>query len=237
MATQGGVSREHGSALPQKLGFWGLHLVLVAICGWLAFLGGLPQLGALFGFNWGLSDPVRAAVLFAFALIYFLRHGVTLFYLFVRRVEWPEALGLICFFALFEIGFLITGGGAFRQNQLPFGWPDLLAITLFLLGSWLNSWSEIQRKLWKRDPANKGHCYTGGLFSQSMHINYFGDVVLFTGWALFTHNIWTFAFPIFMAFSFAFIHIPALDAYLTKRYGDEFQAYAARTKKLVPFVW
>ncbi|MCO6186800.1 isoprenylcysteine carboxylmethyltransferase family protein [Rhizobium sp. L1K21] len=237
MTDQGGVSREHGSSLPQKLIFWLLHFMLILICAWLALFDGLAEIGSLFGFVWHLSDPSRALVLLTFAVIYFLRHGITLFYLFVRKVEWSEALGLISFFALFEIGLLIVGGGAFRDEALPFGPLDVVAGLLFLFGSWLNSWSEIQRKWWKQDPAHKGHCYTGGLFSYSMHINYFGDVVLFTGWSLMTHNLWTLALPIFMFLSFAFMHMPALDAYLAKRYGAEFEAYAARTKKLVPFIW
>ena len=89
----------------------------------------------------------------------------------------------------------------------------------------------------KQDSANKGECYTGGLFRHSMHINYFGDIVLFTGWSLFTHATWALALPVFMAIMFAFVHIPALDAYLAKRYGDAFENYARKTKKLVPYVW
>jgi protein-S-isoprenylcysteine O-methyltransferase Ste14 len=34
-----------------------------------------------------------------------------------------------------------------------------------------------------------------------------------------------------------FLNVPALDRYLAERYGEEFQAYAARTKKLIPFVY
>ena len=237
MTSQGGVSRAHGRSTLQKGAFWLLHLGVILICVWLAALDGIHTIGSAFGFDWSLSDPVRALVLLLCAVIYFLRHGITLFYLLVRRIEWAEALGLTAFMALFEIGLLVIGGGVMRTEPLPFDALDVLAGLLFLLGSFLNSGSEIQRKLWKRDPANKGHCYTGGLFAYSMHINYFGDVVLFTGWSLLTHNVWTLVLPVFMLLSFAFMHIPALDAYLAERYGAEFQAYATRTKKLVPFIW
>lgn len=71
----------------------------------------------------------------------------------------------------------------------------------------------------------------------SMHINYFGDVVLFTGWALLTATIWTLGLPLLMLLMFIFMHIPPLDEYLAERYGDEFKAYQSKTKRLIPFVW
>lgn len=237
MAQSGGVNRKHGGSTLQKSVFWGLHCLVIAVCAWITFFHGWEHVGNWLGTQWQLSDPVRLKVLFFCALIYFLRHGVTLFYLLSRRVEWGEAYGLATFMALFEIGLLLAGGGLFRDSAALFGLLDGIAVTLFATGSWLNTWSEIQRKLWKQDPANKGKCYTEGLFKHSMHINYFGDVVLFTGWSLLTHELWTLALPALMAGMFAFIHIPALDSYLADRYGDAFENYARKTKKLVPYVW
>jgi len=139
--------------------------------------------------------------------------------------------------AFFEIGLLLVGGGAFRNHATDLGWLDGLAIILFIAGSWLNTGSEVQRNWWKQDAANKGKCYTGGLFRHSMHINYFGDVVLFSGWSLLTSNLWTLLLPFAMALMFAFLHIPALDAYLAGRYGHAFNEYAKQTKRLIPYVW
>ena len=139
--------------------------------------------------------------------------------------------------AFFEIGLLLVGGGAFSQQSIPFGALDVAAAALLMLGSLLNTGSEVQRKLWKKDPAHQGQCYTAGLFAYAMHINYFGDVVLFSGWCLLTRNLWTLLLPLSMALMFAFMHIPPLDAYLQERYGDAFTAYARRTKKLIPFIW
>ncbi len=128
---------------------------------------------------------------------------------------------------------------AFMKNNNKNSWWlwGGLAVLLVLFGSFLNTGSEVQRKWWKRDPANKGHCYTGGLFSWSMHINYFGDTVLFLGWCLLTLNWWTLTLPVLMAFSFIFYHIPGLDSYLEERYGDEFVEYSKKTKKFIPLVY
>ena len=236
MSNKGGIDRTHGSSRSQKAVFWGLHSVILLLSTWLVF-GGLQSLASWFGQTVQWTDPVRARILLFCTLIYFVRHGITLFYLLARRVEWGEVFGLAVFFALFEIGLLVVGGGVFRDSPIALSWLDIFALMLYLTGSILNSASEIQRKLWKDDPSNKGHCYTAGLFKFSMHINYFGDVVLFTGWSLLTASFWTLGLPILMLLMFMFMHIPPLDEYLAERYGDEFKVYAARTKRLIPLVW
>ncbi|MCP4182743.1 MAG: DUF1295 domain-containing protein [Hyphomicrobiales bacterium] len=237
MAQSGGVNREHHRSNLPKFVFWLLHFLVIAVCSWIVYFNGWRTVGGWFGQEWQLSDPIRAGLLLWCAAIYFLRTGITLFYLLARRVDWSEVFGLAVFMAFFEIGLLLVGGGAFRAQPINLDLLDGLAIFLFVSGSWLNTWSEVQRKLWKQNPANKGKCYVDGLFRHSMHINYFGDVVLFAGWSLLTHNILILVLPFFMVLMFAFVHIPALDAYLAGRYGSAFDEYARKTKKLVPYVW
>lgn len=227
MSHAGGVDRTHDPSVLQKGAFWLLHLGVVGVCAWLAWSGA----------GGALVDPVRAWILFACGALYLIRHGITLFYLLERKVSWSEALGLVGFMALFEIGLLLVGGGVFRDAAVPLGPVDAVGFGLLAVGSFLNTGSEVQRKLWKRDPAHRGHCYTGGMFAWSMHINFFGDVVLFTGWALLTHAWWALLLPLAMLLMFVFVHIPSLDAYLAERYGGEFEAYAKTTHRLVPFVW
>jgi len=234
---QVGLNRSHDSSLLQKSSFITLHLFIILTCIWLVFFNGLESIGAIFGKDWKLVNPSRASLLLIFAFVYWLRHIITLFYLLVRKVGWSEVFGLLAFIAFFEIGLTLLGGGAFRNEVIPFGWLDLIALALLAFGSYLNSFSEIQRKWWKRDPKNKGHCYTEGLFKYSMHINYFGDMVLFSGWCLITHSIWAFSLPLLMTFMFIFHHIPSLDNYLLKRYGEAFKLYSERTKRLIPFIY
>ena len=68
-------------------------------------------------------------------------------------------------------------------------------------------------------------------------INYFGETLLYIGLTMLTCVWWLGFLPLLMFLSFIFFHIPALDAYLLERYGDEFEQYAASTKKYVPFVY
>lgn len=237
MAEKGGVDRTHGDSRLQKTVFWGLHFAIILCCFWLALGGGLDWGAGRFGLELQFSDPMRASILLACAAVYFLRHGLTLFYLLARRVDWGEVFGLAAFFALFELGLLLLGAGVFRDEPVPLSGLDVVAGVLYLAGSYLNTASEVQRKLWKNQPANNGHCHTGGLFRYSMHINYFGDVVLFTGWCLLTASLWTLGLPLLMLLMFMFVHIPPLDEYLAERYGKEFEAYRAKTKRLIPLVW
>ena len=232
-----GIIRTHGRSVPQKFTFAMGHLFIVLTCGWLIYGKGWEVIGQGFGKSWQITDIPRAQILLVCAFIYWLRHVLTLFYLLVRKVEWSEVLGLLIFIGLFEIGLVLLGGGAFRDYSIKFGLLDIVALVLFFLGSYLNSASEIQRKWWKAAPTHHGLCYTKGLFAYSMHINYFGDTVLFTGWCLFTYNFWSLGLPLLMGLSFAFYHIPGLDIYLTERYGEAFKNYSKKTRKFIPFIY
>ena len=234
---KGGVNRAHSRSIAQKSTFAIGHLLIILICALLIFADGWEALGHVFGKVWTLADFSRAQILLACAFIYWLRHVITLFYLLERKIEWSEVLGLLVFMGLFEIGMVLLGGGAIRDYPINLSLLDLIALVLYVLGSYLNSFSEIQRKWWKAEPANQGHCYTKGLFGYSRHINYFGDTVLFTGWCLFTYNFWTLLLPLIMAGMFIFYHIPGLDSYLAGRYGEEFQVYSEKTKKIIPFIY
>ena len=234
MADKSGVDRTHASSRIQKTTFWALHFVIILLCFWLVLGGGIHTPG---GKTLQLTDLTRAHILLACAVIYFIRHGLTLFYLLARRIDWGEVFGLTALFALFELGLILVGGGLFRDTAIALSGLDIFAVILYLSGSYLNTASEVQRKLWKKDPSNQGHCYTGGLFRYSMHINYFGDVVLFTGWCLLTASWWTLGLPLLMLLLFMFVHIPPLDHYLAERYGEEFDLYRAKTRRLIPYIW
>ena len=224
MKSPQGLDRVHAPSILPKLTFAFLHAAVLAICIWIVLAGSLP-------------DTKRALLLLACAALYFFRHLVTLFVLLKRNVPYAEALGLSVFIALFAIGFLLLGGGALSNKITPFGILDAFALGLVLLGSYLNSASELQRWSWKKNPKSKGHCYTGGLFSYSMHINYFGDRLLFTGWAILTTSIFALIVPIGITAGVVFYHIPSLDKYLAQRYGDEFKAYAKKTARLIPYIY
>lgn len=179
------------------------------------------------------GDPRRRAALFFCGLVYFLRVCGTVLRLLKRRLAWPEALGIAGTLWLVQPWFAAAGGA----RALPLGPRDWAALALYLTGSGLNTGSELARDRWKKDPAHAGRLYTGGLFALSRHVNYFGDAVLFAGWALLTRSAWCLAVPAAMTAGFVFVNIPLLERHLKERYGSQFDAYAARTKSFVPFLF
>ena len=175
----------------------------------------------------------RVRLLFAFGLIYLLRLNVMARWMLPRELA-QEELTVV---PLWVLSILASYSlGAVRLTE-EIATPAIgVSTLLYILGSWLNSWSELQRKWWKALPENKGRCYTWGLFSLSRNINYFGDVVLFAGWAGATGCWWNAWAPMVMAASFHFLHIPEKEKYLSKRYEADWPTYQRRVKAFVPFI-
>ncbi len=232
-----GIDRRHDASFTTKFAFFLLHAVGVALSAYVVWGNGLSLVGGWFGKTWSVAEPIRAQWMFAVIALYWLRHGITLFYLLQRKVEWSEVLPLSFFLIFLGPISCSLAAGITRTTPAAVDIWLYAALALIALGSYLNTASEVQRKWWKADPANKGKCYTIGLFRYSMHINYFGDMVSFSGWALLTGVVWSILVPLGMTAGFVFSQIPGLDAYLEQRYGDEFRDYAKRTKKLIPFLY
>ena len=150
-----------------------------------------------------------------------------------RKIPIDELFGIITACAAYQIGFVLLGGW---QSDL-LNVLDFLGVLLFIIGSYFNTYSEIQRKRFKDDPNNKGKIYTEGLFQYARHINYFGDICWVTGWAIITHNLWSGIIPIMLTLGFIFFFIPELSNYLEKNYGDDYQDWSKGTKKLIPFIY
>ncbi len=123
------------------------------------------------------------------------------------------------------------------NNKQVVGIVEVIGILLYLLGSYINTHSEYYRHVWKLKEENRGRLYTEKLFRYAMHINYFGDIVLFTGFAMITHRFSMLVIPSIMTLNFIFNIIPSLDRYLEKKYGAEFRDYAQKTKKLIPWIY
>lgn len=179
------------------------------------------------------GDLARRIILMACFIIYFFRLLITVFVFLKRKMDWFETILIsgLMFFALYS--FAKVGA----SSQLPLNAFDIIGFFLFLAGSYLNTASEYKRYAWKKKIENKGHLYTEGLFKHSMHINYLGDIILFTGLALITQSISLLVIPLIMALNFVFFIIPRLDKYLAKKYDNEFKEYAGRTKKFIPMIY
>lgn len=219
--------RKHAS-VPQKLVIVGLELVLLVIAG-LVLLGPLGASIRAFG---DAPHRARNLTLLAFDLVVVARFLATLFVFVERRIPWEEAASIPIAFALYLVGFPLLAAPA----STAFGALELLGVALFAAGSFVNTYAEYQRRRFKRRPENAGKLFTGGLFAISMHPNYFGDLLWVAGYACVSHNALAWLVPAFLLAFFYLYNIPKLDAYLREHYGAAFVAYAARTKRLIPYV-
>jgi len=183
-------------------------------------------------YRWVQPGP-QQVLLGLFVLVYLARLNIMARWILPRELSTEE----ITFVTLIWVPSILasfTYGASLRPNvsatQL------VLAATAYAGGSFLNTFSELQRKWWKVHPWNKGRCYTLGLFSLSRNINYFGDLVLFAGWAAATGWWWNAWVLLVMFLAFYFLHIPEKEKYLAQRYAQDWPSYAFSTKALIPWV-
>lgn len=164
--------------------------------------------------------------------ITFLRFNAMIFFWLPRGISFKEAIGNSLAFGLYYVGFPILAiFGNINSTMTVLGW------LLFIIGSVVNTTSELLRKPFKDDPTNKGKLYTGGLFKYAIHINYFGDLLWVTGIALTTCNWWSLIIPLMLLILFVFSYIPNADKYLYHHYGKSFLTYQKNTKELIPWIW
>lgn len=210
-----------------------LAALWLAVVWWLLFGGGLAIVGDWFGRTWKPGDLVRRAWLAAALSIYYVRLLFTMFVFLKRGVSWTEVLTVSPWIFCIYLLLAICGG----RNTAAFSVAGNCGLVLFSVGSWMNSYAEYTRHEWKKQPENRGQLYTQGLFQYSRHPNYFGDLVSFSGLCLIAGAWITVVIPLLMLAGFVFVNVPALDAHLHDRYGDSFDQYATRTRKLIPFVY
>ena len=227
------IYAEQGRAIGQRVAIAAAVGAWVAVTWWLLFGGGVGFVGGWLGKQWNPGDEMRRLVLAVALTVYFVRLLFTQFVFLKRAVSWSEA-GMIVAWVLCIFLLLSLAGGT---NSSPILTLGIAGAILFVLGSWMNSYAEYERQVWKRRPENQGRPYTLGLFRYSRHPNYLGDLISFSGLCLIAGRWITVSIPLGMLAGFVFANIPMLDAHLHEHYGDAFDQYAARTRKLIPFVY
>lgn len=211
-----------------------LHAAFLAIAAWIYFGRGAAVLLGWAGPQWTQPGDVgRRLLLLSLAVVLFIRLTLTLFVLLERRFDWSELGGVAFALFVYQVGFAVLAAG----EASPLDLFDLAAVSVFLLGSVLNTGSEMQRKRFKADPGNRGRLYTGGLFRLARHINYFGDALWVGAWAFVTRNPMAALVPVALSLGFVFAFIPSLSKYLRSRYGEQYEEWEKGTKAFIPFVY
>lgn len=223
---------QHDPSFGRKFVFTICITISVSVSIWLMHMKHLPS------FSWLQphqisGDPARRAILAACLIIYFVRLQVTVWIFQKRFWTWLETITISILMTVALFAFAKVGG----NNEQTVGVIEMVGVLMYLSGSSINTFSEYTRHVWKLKAENRGRLYTGGLFRYAMHINYFGDIVLFTGFSMITDRFGMYLIPFAMTVNFIFNIIPLLDRYLAKKYGDEFKDYSQKTKKLIPLIY
>ena len=117
----------------------------------------------------------------------------------------------------------------------------VLGIALFSIGIFFEQFSEIQRKRFKSDPANKGKPFVGGLFFVALNINYGGYTLWRAGYAMVAAGwLWGAFIGVFFFYDFYARALPILDKYCIERVSAcEHWAVIQRMPQLTPefLVW
>jgi steroid 5-alpha reductase family enzyme len=114
-----------------------------------------------------------------------------------------------------------------------------VGISLFLVGISVELISELQRKRFKDNPANKGRNYMGGLFSLARHINYGSYAVWRSGLFLVSGNYYL-AIVLFIVqiWDFTARAVPILDAHCGAKYGEGWKQYKQDVPYILyPYLW
>jgi protein-S-isoprenylcysteine O-methyltransferase Ste14 len=224
---------QHSKSIPQKIIIHVIEILLLWLSYWILFGKGGIWVETRLHLTNATKDYGRRSVLFIFNLVIFFRLAFMMFILLKRKIPWEESFSVPFAFAIYYIGFPLF----VLPVSKPIDWIDFVAMALFAFGCILNTGGEIQRNIWKAKPGNKGKLFTGGFFRYSRHINYFGDILWVTGYAILTRNWYAAVIPVFLFCFFAFYNAPKLDSYLKSRYGNDYDRYADKTKMLIPFVY
>eukprot|EP00906_Rhabdomonas_costata_P029098 RCo041083 len=126
------------------------------------------------------------------------------------------------------------------------GWFDLVAMTVWVGGFLIETIADEQKRRFRVKPTNGGQFIRTGLWAQSRHPNYFGEIVLWVGFALFcaprvgvgTHSLLslTLLSPLLPAVLLLKVSgVPLLESKARRKWGSdpEFQQYLQRTPVLV----
>ena len=221
------------ASVAQRVTLAAAGAICVALVWWLLFGGGIGAAGAWSGWSWRSGDTLRRGCLGAALSVYYVRIFFTEFVFLKRGISWSEVFTIAPWLLCIFVRLGIAGG----TNRAAFGAAEDIGVAFFILGSWMNSYAEYTRHVWKERSENRGKLYTRGLFRYSRHPNYFGDLLSFSGLCLIS-GVWvTAVIPLLMLAGFVFVNIPVLDSHLHDHYGVTFDEYARRTRKLIPFVY
>jgi steroid 5-alpha reductase family enzyme len=125
-----------------------------------------------------------------------------------------------------------------RPGDSAVSWVSILGFALWALGFAIEAASDAQKSAFKKNPANRDHFISSGLWKYSRHPNYLGESLLW--WGLFIAAVplfsgWDFLAaigPLYLTLLLLFVSgVPLLEKSADSRYGKDaaYREYKRRT--------
>jgi len=199
------------------------------------------------------SLDIRDLIICAMILVWAVRLGSFLFWrikkdgqdkrFIVMKTKFTWFLLTWTLGGLWVLVTMAAGLAALTSNTtVELGILGYVGIALWLFGFTVEIIADNQKTEFKKDPNNKDRFITTGLWSWSQHPNYFGEITLWLGLALFTYPVlsgWqlvTLISPIFVYLLLTRLSgIPTLDRLAKEKWGSDsdYIAYIQSTSKLM----
>lgn len=235
---------------------WIIHLLIrnaaLVDVGWAAGLGILALFYAAVGpgyaaRKWAMASMagfwgLRLAAFLLFARV--LGHPEEGRYVQLRK-EWKTNLALrfLFFFefqALLEVVLSLPFLVVCMNTRAPLGVVEKTGAGIWLVAIIGEAIADQQLNKFKKDPANKGKTFRGGLWKYSRHPNYFFEWMIWVGYAVFAvASPWGWLGLISPALILYFLlsvtGIPATEAQAIRTRGNEYRAYQRTTSSFVPW--
>lgn len=130
------------------------------------------------------------------------------------------------------------------KRDVPIGMQDYIGWTMWTVGMILEVTADLQKSMFRMEPANKDKFISTGLWSISRHPNYLGEILLWFGLYISASSVFK-GYQFMSVLSPVFVHllitkisgIPLLEAAADKKWGKlpEYVLYKRNTAVLVPF--
>ncbi len=119
----------------------------------------------------------------------------------------------------------------------PMGITDIIAVLVYIVGTIIHFGSDYQKYRFKSRPESKGKLLKTGFWGLCRHPNYFGDFLIYLSFALIGGTIWSWIAPILNLMQYIFDAIPKNERWAKEHYGREWDQYASKVKKFIPYVY
>lgn len=157
------------------------------------------------------------------------------------RAEWGAAADrqLFWFFqfqaaasVVLALPFLLVS----LDSRAGLGIAEWLGALVWLVGLVGESVSDAQLEAFKADPHRTGRVCRRGLWAFSRHPNYFFEILVWTGFALYAATPWAWVSPALIAGTILFVTgIPPTEAQALRTKGEEYRDYQRTTSPLIPW--